>query len=425
MKFGNRMLALLTGAMLTLNSISAASLFATDGDAEKLAAAKKAGMTKIYSFEFAELQKWREENAGLLSGTEQSEENDPPLSIKCCSESYSVPVNELEGHSLLVYVELKNVPDSSLSDLFISCYETWEATEREIKAEDGKLQINQKKMSADLKRTMKYEKDHPMLFGLGLRNSYSEELKEIRFDLGGEIQPPSDFDAEISVYGKKKTDKPDPSLSEITGTTTGTAVAGEYTPEYQPWISDENGSYYFCGTNDYQSSALRILQYPKREYAVGEPLSTEGLKVSLTEYRLFNQCEADVSDCLQIMTDYDPDTPGEYIVYIRTDYIRNMFRCNDYLFYTVRVDENLTTAETTETTESLSQPEHTAIRGDVDCSGTVQIADAVLLARYIAEDAVTVTAQGLFNAELDGEAGLTAGDLSVLLQAIAGSTSLA
>ena len=60
-------------------------------------------------------------------------------------------------------------------------------------------------------------------------------------------------------------------------------------------------------------------------------------------------------------------------------------------------------------------------KGDIDCSGAVQIADAVLLARYLAEDAVTVTAQGLVNAELDGDTGLTAGDLSVLLQYLAGT----
>ena len=87
-----------------------------------------------------------------------------------------------------------------------------------------------------------------------------------------------------------------------------------------------------------------------------------------------------------------------------------------------------TTATTTETTTTTTTTESTAesvltagLRGDVDCSGDVKIADAVLLARYIAEDAVTVTAQGLVNAETDGEAGLTSGDLAVLLQYLAGS----
>ena len=61
------------------------------------------------------------------------------------------------------------------------------------------------------------------------------------------------------------------------------------------------------------------------------------------------------------------------------------------------------------------------LKGDVDCNGAVQIADAVLLARYLAEDQVTVTAQGLQNAELDGNAdSLDAGDFIRLLQMIAG-----
>ena len=59
--------------------------------------------------------------------------------------------------------------------------------------------------------------------------------------------------------------------------------------------------------------------------------------------------------------------------------------------------------------------------GDVDCNGAVQIADAVLLARYLAEDDVRITAQGLRNAELDGNtAALDSGDLIALLQFIAG-----
>ncbi len=60
-------------------------------------------------------------------------------------------------------------------------------------------------------------------------------------------------------------------------------------------------------------------------------------------------------------------------------------------------------------------------KGDVDCNGALQIADAVLLARYLAEDAVTVTSQGLLNAELDGNPeSLDAGDFATLLQIIAG-----
>ena len=61
------------------------------------------------------------------------------------------------------------------------------------------------------------------------------------------------------------------------------------------------------------------------------------------------------------------------------------------------------------------------LHGDVDCSGNVRIADAVLLARYLAEDTVEVTAQGKVNAECDGDDSLTTGDLAALLQYLAGT----
>ena len=79
-----------------------------------------------------------------------------------------------------------------------------------------------------------------------------------------------------------------------------------------------------------------------------------------------------------------------------------------------------TTTVTTQTTERVSG----LLRGDVDCDGSVRIADAVLLARYLAEDDVTVTAEGRINAELNGEEGLTSDDLSCLLQYLAGSLTL-
>ena len=59
--------------------------------------------------------------------------------------------------------------------------------------------------------------------------------------------------------------------------------------------------------------------------------------------------------------------------------------------------------------------------GDVDLSGNVDIADAVLLARYNAEDKeITVTAQGLLNADLTGDGKVKADDASLLLDILAG-----
>ena len=101
--------------------------------------------------------------------------------------------------------------------------------------------------------------------------------------------------------------------------------------------------------------------------------------------------------------------------------------CVNYaVFVKENAAETTTTTTTTETTtttttESKTAPPEDLLAGDVDCNGRVLIADAVLLARYIAEDPVAVTAVGLLNAELDGDASaLTSGDLAVLLQRIAG-----
>ena len=77
---------------------------------------------------------------------------------------------------------------------------------------------------------------------------------------------------------------------------------------------------------------------------------------------------------------------------------------------------------TTTTTTSSSSIDDKPFYGDVDCSGDVKIADAVLLARYIAEDPVTVTAQGKVNADCYKGGGITSEDLASLLKYLAGVT---
>lgn len=63
--------------------------------------------------------------------------------------------------------------------------------------------------------------------------------------------------------------------------------------------------------------------------------------------------------------------------------------------------------------------------GDVNCDGTVNIADLVLLARYASQDsAVSVTAEGLVNADCDVSGGIDAGDVTALSLYIAGSGTL-
>ncbi len=85
-----------------------------------------------------------------------------------------------------------------------------------------------------------------------------------------------------------------------------------------------------------------------------------------------------------------------------------------------------TTTTTTTTVTSISEtvpPEQEKPDndpGDVDCTGSVDVSDAVLLARYIAEDGEAfISMQGKANAECDGEAGLNSGDVTMILKYIA------
>lgn len=67
------------------------------------------------------------------------------------------------------------------------------------------------------------------------------------------------------------------------------------------------------------------------------------------------------------------------------------------------------------------EPEPEVRRGDVDCDGEVRITDVILLNRWIAEDdAVSVSAQGALNAEMDGDHTLTLADAIQILKVIAG-----
>ena len=78
-----------------------------------------------------------------------------------------------------------------------------------------------------------------------------------------------------------------------------------------------------------------------------------------------------------------------------------------------------TTAPPAETT-TVPQTAEKGLPGDVDVNGDVNVADAVKLARYNAEDKeITVTAQGIANADLNGDTKLTAEDLTILLNMLA------
>lgn len=95
----------------------------------------------------------------------------------------------------------------------------------------------------------------------------------------------------------------------------------------------------------------------------------------------------------------------------------NLFRME----YAAAVAPAATTAPGT-----AAVPETTAaetvqnVKGDISCNGKTDVSDAVMLARFIAEDTgVTVTEQGLANADCDGVKGISPDDLTMLLRIIA------
>ncbi len=85
---------------------------------------------------------------------------------------------------------------------------------------------------------------------------------------------------------------------------------------------------------------------------------------------------------------------------------------------TTTVSSSASSSETTEST-SKQNPAKTML-GDVNESGKVDVSDAVLLARYIAEDAgANVTAQGKINADVDKSGNQDADDITLILKYIA------
>ena len=93
--------------------------------------------------------------------------------------------------------------------------------------------------------------------------------------------------------------------------------------------------------------------------------------------------------------------------------------CMNYVaMVTADASEIMTTTTTTITTSTNEAT--VTLKGDVDCNGIVNVADCVLLNRYIGEDqAVTLSNQSLANAECDGNIGLTANDAGRLMQFLA------
>ena len=84
------------------------------------------------------------------------------------------------------------------------------------------------------------------------------------------------------------------------------------------------------------------------------------------------------------------------------------------------IETTTTVSEVTTVSDSTPAPQ-AGKAGDVDCNGDVNVADAVLLARFCAEDNdISVTAQGKANANVSGDSDVTSDDLTYILEYLAG-----
>ncbi|MBR5371333.1 MAG: cellulase family glycosylhydrolase [Oscillospiraceae bacterium] len=87
----------------------------------------------------------------------------------------------------------------------------------------------------------------------------------------------------------------------------------------------------------------------------------------------------------------------------------------------VSTSEVSVTSQSSDTTASSSASAAKVKLGDANCDGKITVSDAVLLSRVNAEDnSVTISDQGLVNGDVDGAAGISVGDVTLVLKYLAG-----
>lgn len=193
-------------------------------------------------------------------------------------------------------------------------------------------------------------------------------------------------------------------------------------------VFDEEGHY--RGTNALWSVHLELVTAPEIAFPVELPVDLSGIKVNLIEERRFNINAYDVSGMLQVVGyGYTDDSHDTFYIDLTTDYKVNDQRDGMLeplrLTFGAQADTTTTLTDPTETTTTVTETTAAPLKektpGDADGSGTVNIADAVLLARYCAEDKeISLSAQGRYNADCNGDGSVTVEDTSWILQLLAG-----
>ncbi len=124
--------------------------------------------------------------------------------------------------------------------------------------------------------------------------------------------------------------------------------------------------------------------------------------------------------------------PAELKKIYTSDYCITLDELPDWDTYDPELPPAVTQPAETTTTEAPAATTESVIKtgsgstgkvtllGDADCSGVVDVSDAVLIARFSAEDkSAVITDQGLRNADCDGTAGVNGSDMTRVLRYIA------
>ncbi|MBQ5338842.1 MAG: pilus assembly protein N-terminal domain-containing protein, partial [Oscillospiraceae bacterium] len=200
-------------------------------------------------------------------------------------------------------------------------------------------------------------------------------------------------------------------------------------------VWDEEGHY--RGTNALWNAYLETATEPKAVIQMSEDGSTvksvdlSKIQVNMIEERRFNINVHNVTGMLKVL-DYGyvqgtgPAT--HFFVTLGTDYKDGKFEGSEIKPLTLefKLPDATGNGEITAVTrlyEGLAHPdEETAIntRGNVNCKETTDVSDAVLLARFVAEDSsADISAQGKKNADVNGDGTIDEKDVIGILRMIA------
>lgn len=274
------------------------------------------------------------------------------------------------------------------------------------------------------------ETDNTAQFYVKLGTDYKDGQYE-----GMEIQPltlkfklpdPTEISKEPSVTDAS----PQIVLPERNTNVTSTCVSENTQPAW-------DGEGHYRGTNGLWNAYLETATEPKAVIQMSEDGSTvksvdlSKIQVNMIEERRFNINVHNVTGMLKVL-DYGyvqgtgPAT--HFFVTLGTDYKDGKFERSEIKPLTLefKLPDATGNGEITAVTrlyEGLAHPdEETAIntRGNVNCKESVDVSDAVLLARFVAEDSsADISAQGKKNADVNGDGTIDEKDVIGILRMIA------